>query len=188
MNLVILGPQGSGKGTQAKLIAQKYQLVHISAGDLFRQEVASGSDLGKSIQTSTERGELVSDDVLFSILEKAPIQPDQGFILDGTPRNLPQAKVLDQVFGRVGLKIDFCVFIDLPQDESIKRMLLRAQTEHRADDNLASITNRLSIYRKETLPVVEYYRSQGKVIDIDGRPSIQEIFSNIQAKIDSRVK
>lgn len=183
MNLIILGPQGSGKGTQAKLIAQKYGLTHISTGEWLRKEIDSGSDLGKEIKVLTDNGELVSDSILFAILEKTPINSGNGFILDGTPRNLPQAKALATIFNKTGLTLDKVIFIDLPYKESLKRMVKRAEIEHRADDNLEAINKRLTVYQTETLPVVEFYRSQGLVIDIDGNPDIETIFQEICRKL-----
>jgi len=184
MNLIILGPQGSGKGTQAKLIAEKFGLTHISTGDLLRKEIESGSDFGKSIQEITDRGDLVSDDILFAILEKAPLTEGKGFILDGTPRNLFQAQALEKIFSRTGISLDNVVVIDLPYEDSISRMLKRAQIEHRTDDNLEAIKKRLAVYNNETKPVIDLYRSQGKVIDIDGRPDIQTIFDTIVSKLE----
>lgn len=183
MNLIILGPQGSGKGTQAKLLAEKYGLTHISTGELLRKEIDSGSDFGKEIKALIDNGNLVSDEMLFSILEKADLKSGQGFILDGTPRNLFQAKALERVFARIGLELDKVIFIDLPYEESIKRMLKRAETEHRTDDNLEAIKKRLVIYENESKPVIDYYRKQNKVIDIDGTPDINNIFENICRKL-----
>jgi adenylate kinase len=182
MNLIILGPQGSGKGTQAKLIAQKYGLTHISTGELFRNEINSGSELGKEIAAVTNSGELVSDEILFSILEKADFG-DKGFILDGTPRNLPQAEALNRIFEKTNLKLDKVILVDLPYQISIDRMLNRAKVENRADDNLETIKKRLDIYHKETVPVVDYYRSQGKILEVDGRPDIDTIFQEISQKL-----
>lgn len=185
MNLIILGPQGSGKGTQAKLIAKKYGLTHISTGELLRKEIESGSDFGKEIKQIISRGDLVSDEILFSILEKAPLKAGHGFILDGTPRNIFQAKALEGVFAKIGLSLDKVIFIDLPYEDSVERMLKRAEIEHRADDTIDAIKKRLNVYKEETLPVVEFYRKQGKVIDIDGRPDIETIFSDISQSLDS---
>lgn len=188
MNLVILGPQGSGKGTQAKLIAKKYGLVNISTGALMRQEIESGSEFGKQIKALIDDGNLATDEMLFSILEKAPLKQGEGFILDGTPRNLPQAKALETVFSRVSLKIDFAIYLDLPYDDSVSRMLKRAQIEHRPDDNLDAIKKRLTIFERETVPVVDFYRQQDKLIEVDGRPDIETIFADICSKLDARVK
>lgn len=188
MNLIILGPQGSGKGTQAKLLAEKYGLTHISTGDLLRQEIASGSDFGQSLKETLDRGELVSDEVLFSILEKAPLNTGNGFILDGTPRNLYQAENLEKILQKINLHVDKVILLDLPYEESIQRMLKRAEIEHRADDNLETIKTRLAIYDQDTKPVIDFYRQQGKVLEIDGRPDIDTIFKDICNKLDSGVK
>ena len=183
MNLIILGPQGSGKGTQAKLIAQKYNLTHISTGEWLRKEIDSGSDLGKNIKLIIENGELVSDDILFAILEKTPLKNGNGFILDGTPRNLAQAQAFDKIFTKTGLVLDKVINITLPRSESIKRMLHRAEIEGRADDNLVTINKRLAVFDEETLPVIDFYRSQGKVIDVDGQPNVDTIFADICLKL-----
>lgn len=183
MNLIILGPQGSGKGTQAKLLAKKFGLTHISTGELMRKEIESGSDFGKEIKEVTAKGDLVSNEILFSILEKAPLKSGHGFILDGTPRNLFQAVALEKVFAKVGLTLDHVVFIDIPHDISVARMLKRAEIEHRPDDTLEAIKKRLAIYEKETKPVIDYYRHQNKVIDIDGTPDIDTIFQSIASKL-----
>ena len=188
MNLIILGPQGSGKGTQAKLIAQKYGLTHISTGDLFRQEIASGSDFGKALKEIIDKGDLVPDELLFSTLEKAPLNEKNGFILDGTPRNQFQAEEFEKIVQKVNIHIDKVILIDVPRAESIKRLLKRAEIEHRADDNLEAINKRLDLYDTETKPVVDYYRHQGKIIDIDGTPDIDTIFKDICNKLDSGVK
>jgi len=184
MNLIILGPQGSGKGTQAKLIAQKFGLTHISTGALIRQEVQSGSDFGKTLEQKIKNGELVSDAELFSILEKAPISAQKGFILDGTPRNIYQAKELEKVLGKVGVHIDQVIHLSIPHEESITRLQKRAQLEHRQDDNPEAIQKRLDLYTNETLPVIDYYRSLGKLIEIDGRPDVQTIFDDISRHLE----
>ncbi len=188
MNLVILGPQGSGKGTQAKLLAEKYGLEHISTGALMRQEIASGSDLGKQLKALIDEGNLATDNMLMAILEKSSLGQGKGFILDGTPRNINQTQALDKLFSRVSLQIDYVIYLDIPYDESVRRMIKRAEIEHRPDDNLIAIKKRLKIFEDETLPVVEHYRQQGKLIEVDGRPDIQTIFQDICNKLDTGVK
>lgn len=185
MNLIILGPQGSGKGTQAKALAKHFGLTHISTGELFRQEIASGSDLGKRIAEIINQGDLVSDEILFSVLEKAPLNSNKGFILDGTPRNLPQAKALDEVFSKVGLSIDKVIVINISREESVERMLNRAKIEHRSDDTLAVINKRLDLYQRETLPVIDFYRGKGLALEIDGMPDINTISKDIIARLES---
>jgi adenylate kinase len=186
MNLIILGPQGSGKGTQAKLLAERFGLTHISTGELMRNEIDSGSDFGKEIKSIINKGDLVSDEILFSVLEKAPLKSGHGFILDGTPRNLFQAVALEKVFAKVGLTLDKVISIDIPHDVSVQRMLKRAEIEHRPDDTLEAIKKRLAIYENETRPVVYYYRKQNKVIDIDGTPDIDTIFLDIVSKLENK--
>ena len=184
MNLIILGPQGSGKGTQAKLLAEKYSLIHISTGALIRQEIQSGTDFGKALEEKIKNGELVSDPELFSVLEKAPITPTKGFILDGTPRNLAQATELENVFKKVGVGLDWVILLTLSHEESISRLTKRAAIEHRQDDNPEAIQKRLDLYNQETIPVLEYYRSLGKLIEVDGTPDIQTVFQDICRKLE----
>ena len=183
MNFIILGPQGSGKGTQAKLLADKLGLTHISTGELIRKEISSGSEFGRLLKEKIDQGDLVSDAELFSILEKAPLNGDKGFILDGTPRNLFQAKELENVFKKVGVNLDMVLYLSLPREDSIKRMVKRAEIEHRSDDNIDAINKRLDIYEKDTVPVIDYYRSKGKLIEIDGRPDIDTIFKDICSQL-----
>lgn len=188
MNLIILGPQGSGKGTQAKLLAEKYNLTHISTGEYIRREIDSGSDFGQILKEKIDQGELVSDAELFSILEKAPLDKKSGFILDGTPRNLFQAEELDKMLEKIQIHIDKVINIDLPYADSLDRLQKRAKIEHRTDDNPEAIKKRLAIYEQDTKPVIDYYRHQGKVIDIDGRPDIDTIFQEICTRLNSGVK
>lgn len=184
MNLIILGPQGSGKGTQAKLLAEKYGLTHISTGDLIRKEVASGSQFGKILEEKIDKGELITDAELFSILEKASLNTGNGFILDGTPRNLYQAQELENVFKREGVALDWVILLTLSHEDSIKRLQKRAGIEHRDDDNREAIEKRLEIYTQETVPVVDYYRSQGKLIEVDGSPDIDTVFRDIVNRLE----
>ncbi|KKT68160.1 MAG: Adenylate kinase [Candidatus Collierbacteria bacterium GW2011_GWC1_45_47] len=184
MNLIILGPQGSGKGTQAKLLADKYNLNHISTGELIRQEVASNSPFGRVLQEKINTGELISDSELFSVLEKTPLNQKNGFILDGTPRNLFQAQELEKVFKRVGVKLDKVVLLTLSHEESLNRMRKRAEIEHRTDDNDEAMQKRLELYQNETVPVIDFYRQQGKVIEVNGTPDIDTVFRDIVSKLE----
>lgn len=185
MNLIIIGPQGSGKGTQAKLIAEKYHLNHVSTGELLRQEIAEKTVLGHEIEAATARGELVPEDIFFSILEKADFSQPNGFILDGSPRNMSQLQTMEKIFSRTDLVIDAVIFINIPYEVSIERMKKRAEIEGRSDDNEEAIKRRLTIYEEETVPVVNHFRSLGKVIDVDGTPGIETIFQNICSKLES---
>lgn len=182
MNLIILGPQGSGKGTQAKLLAEKFGLKHISTGDLLRAEAESGSEKGKLIAKILTTGELIPFDTIVELLE--PVMKDtKGFILDGTPRNIKQAEYLDWFMGENDIQIDKIILLNLPREVSLTRLSKRAETEHRTDDTPEAINERLNIYEKDTLPVIENYRSQGKLLEIDGTPDIQTIFTDIITKL-----
>ncbi|HOX96255.1 MAG TPA: adenylate kinase [Candidatus Woesebacteria bacterium] len=187
MNLIILGPQGSGKGTQAKLIAEKYGLIHISAGDLLRAETKSGSKKGKIIAKILESGALVPFDTIFEVLEPK-LKSSKGFILDGTPRDLRQSEYLDWFLSQNKINIDKVILLEIPREISFERLSKRAKIEHRTDDTPEAITERLSIYERETLPVVERYRQEGKLLVIDGTPDIDTIFKEICNKLDSGVK
>ncbi|HSV94436.1 MAG TPA: adenylate kinase, partial [Spirochaetia bacterium] len=179
MNLIILGPQGSGKGTQAKLLAEKFHLAHISSGDLLRAEAASGSEKGVLIGKVQAAGELVPFETITSLLEPAIEKASNGFILDGTPRDVRQAEYLDYFLNEKNITIDKVILLEIPRDESLKRLQKRAQIEGRADDTLDAINERLNIYEKETLPVIEKYRAKGNLIIIDGTPDIHTIFQDI---------
>ncbi len=191
MNLIILGPQGSGKGTQAKLLAEKFSLTHLSSGDLLRAEAASGSPKGKIIAALLAKGDLLPFETVLEVLEPAIKQASgpqaasssKGFILDGTPRDVRQAEYLDYFLNEIGLKIDKVVYLSLPPEESLTRLLQRSQIEHRSDDTPETIKHRLEVYEKETAPVLDYYRARGLVLEVDGRPDIQTIFKDITDKL-----
>lgn len=183
MNLIILGPQGSGKGTQAKLLSEKFGLKHISTGELLRAEAASGSEKGQLISKILATGELMPFETVVELLEPVMLSSTQGFILDGTPRDIKQAEYLDWFLKEKNIKIDKTILLDIPREESLKRLQKRAEIEHRADDTPEAIAERLNIYEKNTLPVIENYRSQGNLLVINGTPDIQTIFQDIVTKI-----
>jgi len=183
MNLIILGPQGSGKGTQAKLLAEKFGLKHIASGDLLRTEAESGSEKGEIIAKILATGELMPFETVLEVTEPAFLSSSSGFILDGTPREVSQAEYLDSFLKEHKINIDKVILLDIPKEESLSRLAKRAEIEHRADDTPEAINARLSLYEENTLPVVEYYRRQGKLLVIDGTPDIQTIFQNIVTKL-----
>ena len=185
MNLIILGPQGSGKGTQAKLLSEKYGIAHISSGDLLRAKARDGTEKGRLIGKILEQGELVPFQTITEVLEPALLAAKNGFILDGTPRDERQAYYLNAFFEKNNIKIDKIILLNIPKDESVSRLMRRAEIEHRTDDNLDSIKERLNIFEKETLPVIENYRSQGKLLVIDGTPDIQTIYKDLVNKLDN---
>lgn len=183
MNLIILGPQGSGKGTQAKLLAEKFGLKHISTGELLRAEAQSGSEKGNKIDKILDSGELMTFENVVEVLEPALLSAKSGFILDGTPRDFRQAEYLDQFLKDINIQIDKIILIEIPRDESLKRLQKRAEIEHRADDTPKAINERLNLFETNTLPVIEHYRRQGKLLEIDGTPDVQTIFEDIVSKL-----
>ncbi len=184
MNLIILGPQGSGKGTQAQLIAEKYHLNHISTGALLREEAATQSEKGKLIADIQNKGDLVPFETVLEVLEPAMAKSTSGFILDGTPRDIHQAEYLSWYLDKAKRSIDLVLLLNIPKQESVKRLLNRAKIEHRPDDTPKAIEERLEVYEHQTTPVIKYYQKLGILINIDGTPEIAEIFADICTHLD----
>lgn len=181
MRLVLLGPPGSGKGTQATRLKDYLQVPHISTGDLLRAEVAAASPLGLQAKEVMARGELVSDAILLGMLEDRFSRDDTkaGFILDGYPRNLAQADALGKLLEKLGQKFDSAVQLEVPTELLVERIAGRAAAEGRADDNPESVRKRLQVYTDQTAPVIEYYRQHGELTVVDGVGSLDEVFSRI---------
>ncbi|HEU4773670.1 MAG TPA: adenylate kinase [Lysobacter sp.] len=181
MRLVLLGPPGSGKGTQAVRLKEHLQVPHISTGDLLRAEVAAGSALGREASAVMARGELVSDEILLGMLESRFSRDDTrgGFILDGYPRNLAQADALNALLERIGQPMDAAVQLDVPTELLVERIAGRAQAEGRADDTPESVRTRLKVYSDQTAPVVDFFRQRGKLSVVDGVGSLDEVFTRI---------
>ena len=185
MNLLVLGPQGAGKGTQAKRIASEYKLVHVSTGDMFRAAIAAGSRLGKQVEPILAAGELVPDELTVALIQERLSQPDaaEGFVLDGFPRNLAQAGALDEMLVGIGRGLDAILFFELPDAVATERMLRRAAEENRPDDTPDVIARRLEIYHDETEPIVEHYRATGKLVPLHAERSIAEVWSEISESL-----
>jgi adenylate kinase len=186
MNVLVLGPQGSGKGTQAKRIARGHGIPHVSTGDMFRA-LDDAKPLGREINGIMERGELVPDDITIRMIKERLTQEDarEGFILDGFPRNLTQAEALDRMLDEIGRTLDVIFFFDLDDETAKKRVLGRAQEEGRTDDTPESIERRLSLYHEQTEPVVEYYRTTGKLVPLHANRSVEEVANEIQSALDT---
>ena len=181
MRLVLLGPPGSGKGTQAARLKETLGVPHISTGDLLRAEVAAGTPLGLQAKEVMARGDLVSDEILLGMLESRLGRDDvaNGFILDGYPRNLAQAAALDGLLAKIGQPLDAVVQLDVGTDLLVERIAGRAQAEGRADDNPESVRKRLQVYTDQTAPVIDFYRQQGELTVVDGVGSLDEVFTRI---------
>ncbi|MBO9881698.1 adenylate kinase [Xanthomonas sp. D-109] len=185
MRLVLLGPPGSGKGTQAARLKDKLQIPHISTGDLLRAEVAAGTPLGVQAKEVMARGDLVSDDILLGMLESRLGRDDvaNGFILDGYPRNLAQASALDELLAKIGQPLDAVVQLDVANELLVERIAGRAKAEGREDDNPESVRKRLQVYTDSTAPVIGFYDKRGTLARVDGVGSLDEVLARILAAI-----
>jgi adenylate kinase len=187
INLILFGPPGSGKGTQASKLVEKYSLLHISTGDLFRYEMGNDTPLGKEAKSYIEKGELVPDSVTVGMLRnKVEANPDvAGYIFDGFPRTTPQAEALDELLSEKDQAVSSLIMLDVPDEELIKRLLERGKTSGRKDDADENIIrNRIEVYKSETTPVFDYYAAKGKAVKVHGVGSIEEIFGRLCAEID----
>jgi len=177
MRIVLLGPPGSGKGTQAARLKDHLKVPHISTGDLLRAAVKAGTPLGLQAKAAMDAGELVSDELMLGLIEERLGQPDiaNGYILDGYPRNLAQAEALDGVLARIGQTVDKAVALTVDEEQIVRRLAKRAAEEGRSDDTEAVVRNRLSVYRQQTAPVTGYYGERGLLIEVDGMGEIGEV-------------
>ena len=187
-NIVIFGAPGSGKGTQSDKLIEKYGLKHISTGDVLRGEIKAGTELGKTAQQYIDQGQLIPDELMVSILASVydsfgPSHP--GVIFDGFPRTIPQAEALKQMLAERGHKVAAMLELEVPEDELMKRLLLRGQQSGRADDNEETIKKRLVVYHSQTQPLIEWYKHEGIHHHIDGLGDLDRIFSDIQKVIDN---
>ncbi|MBK8515568.1 MAG: adenylate kinase [Saprospiraceae bacterium] len=188
LNLILFGPPGSGKGTQAAKLIEKYGLLHISTGDLFRYEIENGTPLGLKAEEFMSKGELVPDEITIGMLKnKVNDNPEvNGIIFDGFPRTLAQAEALDRFLAEKCLSITALIALDVPDEEIVQRILSRGETSGRSDDNDESIIrNRIFVYNEETAPIYNYYAESGKSIMIEGVGSVDVIFNRLTATIES---
>jgi adenylate kinase len=185
MKLLLIGPPGSGKGTQGQLLADRFGLVHIAAGDRLRDEVEKGSRIGGAVAGYLNRGELVPDDIITELL--MPVVVDalahNGYVLDGFPRSVGQAVVARKLAEEIGATPDAVVYLDAEPDELVRRILDRAKVEDRSDDTEAVIKNRLAVFDGVTRPLIEFYRSRGLLYVIDANRSEREVEEQILAAI-----
>ncbi len=208
MKIIMLGAPGAGKGTQAKMIAEKFDIPHISTGDIFRANIKNGTELGKKAKEFMDKGQLVPDELTVEILLDRVANEDckNGYVLDGFPRTIPQADVLDKELTKLGDKVDFAINVDVPDENIVRRMSGRRaclkcgatyHIEHippktegicdkcgselvqRDDDKPETVQNRLSVYHEQTQPLIEYYDKKNILKTVDGTKDMQEVFSNI---------
>ena len=212
MDIILLGPPGSGKGTQAKMIADKYKVKHISTGDILRENVRNGTPLGVEAKKFMDAGKLVPDSLLIDIIKDRLAKPDvkAGWMLDGYPRTIPQAEALDKILPSLGQKIDVVLNVDVPDQELIKRVTGRrmckcgttyhvqfnppkaagkcdacgADLYQRQDDTEETVKQRLDAYHKQTQPLIDFYTKRGIVANINGTGDIKAIFGNIEKVLD----
>ena len=189
LNIVLFGPPGSGKGTQSEKIIKKYGLVHISTGDLLREEVAAQTDLGKKAKAIMDKGELVSDKIVIKMIRKK-IEENQngaGFIFDGFPRTVEQARELRKALTDYDERVSVMISLEVPREELVKRLLNRGKETGRSDDNQETIDNRIDVYNRQTIPVTYYYDKMHKHAAVDGIGSVNKIFDRI-VEVISKVK
>ena len=189
LNILLLGPQGAGKGTQAKRIAAEFGIPHIASGEILRSEMAAGTELGLRVKDVYDRGDLVSDDLMIELIRTRLEQADteNGFILDGFPRTTVQAEALDEMFGEIGRNFSVVFALQIPDEVAFERLRLRAQLEGRADDTDEAIRRRLENYHRETEPLIEYYRVRGNLVPIHGERSENVVFAEIQSALEQVV-
>ncbi len=216
MRIVLLGAPGSGKGTQSKLLVEKYKIPQISTGDLLRAAVAAGTELGKRAKAAMDNGQLVSDEIVLGMIQDRLSQPDakNGFILDGFPRNNPQAQALDSLLARLGQPLQLGLLVDVNHEILLKRLTGRrtcaecgqmyniyfqapkvpgrcdkceGTLQERADDNEETIRKRLDVYEQQTAPLIAYYKSQNKLRRVVGEGDVQEIFRNVVSIIEGHI-
>jgi adenylate kinase len=186
LNVLLLGPQGAGKGTQAKRISAEYEIPHIASGEILRTEMQAGTELGLRVKDVYDRGDLVSDDLMIELIRTrlGQADADAGFVLDGFPRTTVQAEALEQMFSDIGRSFSVVFSLQIPDDVAFERLHRRAELEGRADDTDEAIRRRLENYHRETEPLIEYYRVRGNLVPIHGDRTENAVFAEIQSALE----
>jgi adenylate kinase len=185
MNLILFGPPAAGKGTQAKRLVDERQMVQLSTGDMLRAAIASGSELGQRVQGIMQRGDLVSDEIVIELIEQRLPEAEAagGAIFDGFPRTVPQAEALDAMLAGRGRQIDQVIRLKVDDEALMKRIAIRFAESGRPDDNPESFKVRLDAYNSQTAPLLPYYQDRGKLVEVDGMASIDEVARSIDAAL-----
>jgi adenylate kinase len=186
MRLILMGPPGAGKGTQAKVIAERLSIPAVSTGDIFRANVSEGTPLGLEAKTFMDAGDYVPDEITNGMVRDRLAQPDatQGFLLDGYPRTVDQVDELDRMLAGSGTKLDAAVVLTVDDEELVQRLLKRAQTDGRTDDTEEVIRHRQDVYNEQTAPLLAVYAGRGLLIEVDGMGAVDEVSSRIFASLD----
>ncbi len=190
VNFLIFGPPGSGKGTQSVQLAEKFNLTHLSTGDMLRAEIAAGTELGKKMSSIMSKGELVPDEVVIEMIATKidNTKDTSGFLFDGFPRTVAQTIELEKMLNERGMKIDSMLVLDVEHDELVKRLILRADLSGRPDDkDPAVIENRIDVYKSKTEPIIDYCRERGIYQPVDGMGSIEDIFDRLSGLMEKIV-
>ncbi len=190
LNIVMFGAPGSGKGTHSDRLVEKFNLMHISSGELLREEIKNETAIGLEVKDIISKGHLASDEIIISLLRRAITATSRnyrGYIFDGFPRTVHQAEKLDNMLGEINQKLDVILNLEVEEQTLIDRLLSRGKTSGRSDDNLETITNRLEIYKTQTLPILEYYRERDCYTPINNNVTIEESFTQIYAAVNSAV-
>jgi adenylate kinase len=186
LNILLLGPQGAGKGTQGRLISAEYGIAHIATGDILRAAMADGTELGRRVKPIYDSGGLVPDDVMIALIRDRLVSYDaaHGFVLDGFPRTAVQAEALDEMLEEIGRPLSVVLEFQLPEEVCVERLSLRASEEGRADDTPESIRRRLRLYHEQTEPLIEHYRARGNLVGIPADRPVEDVFAEIQRVLE----
>ncbi|MGL5261043.1 MAG: adenylate kinase [Bacteroides sp.] len=187
LNIVIFGAPGSGKGTQSERIVEKYNLNHISTGDVLRGEIKKGTELGQTAKGYIDQGQLIPDSLMIDILASVfdSFEDSKGVIFDGFPRTIPQAEALKDMLEKRGQRISVMLELDVPEEELMDRLIKRGKESGRADDNEETIKKRLTVYHSQTAPLIDWYKNEGLHAHINGLGSMEDIFASIAETIDN---